>query len=555
MTAPLVRVDDLHVDFTRHGRTIQAVRGVSFEINAGECFAIVGESGSGKSVSARSLVGLAGPGSHVRAEALAVQGRDLLSFRSADWRALRGRDIGFILQDALVSLDPLRTVGQEVGELLRRHKIVPRSEIRSRVEEMLSLAGIPDPAVRADQYPYELSGGLRQRALIASAIGGNPALIVADEPTTALDVTVQEQILDLLERLCGDGTALLLVSHDLAVVARLAQRVAVMQDGVIVETGTTEEVLGNPQHDYTKRLLAAVPSAHPRGARLSAGPTTIAPLEVDTGGLQDERETTIISARDLVKVYPTPGGGRRTAVDGVSFELTHGQSLGIVGESGSGKTTVARLALGLVNPDSGDVHLRGALWSGVSERNRRASRTDIQVISQDALGSFDPRYDVSRIIGEVLHAVGVPRLERRARSIEMLEQVGLDESHLGRFPLQLSGGQRQRVAIARALAARPSVIVCDEPVSALDISIQAQVLDLLADLKNRLGVALLFISHDLGVVRHVCDDVLVMKDGRIVESGSIDDVFTDPRHPYTRALLDALPRLPDYSMITTKGTP
>ncbi|WP_394553567.1 dipeptide ABC transporter ATP-binding protein [Agromyces sp. MMS24-JH15] len=558
MTTPLVEIENLSVDFPTKRGVTHAVQGISFHVDPGECFAIVGESGSGKSVSARCLVGLNGRAATVSASKLEFAGRDLLRLSPDQWRDLRGKDVGFILQDALVSLDPLRTIGAEVGELLRTHKIVPREEIATRVNELLTLAGIPDADIRARQHSHELSGGLRQRALIASAIGGNPSLIIADEPTTALDVTVQRQILELLERLCSDGTSLLLVSHDLSVVSRLADRVAVMHNGVIVETGPTDEVLGSPRDPYTKRLLAAVPSAHPKGARLSGPRATLTQVE-DRSPLRPPRVTSdggvpLLEGTDLVKTYPGPGGSTRTAVAGVSFRLDAGRSLGIVGESGSGKTTLARMALGLVEPDSGTVLLGGEPWSDLRERARRPRRTQLQVISQDPLGSFDPRYDVQKIIGEVLSAIKLPRQQFKSRTLELLDQVGLDGDFVSRNPLQLSGGQRQRVAIARALAAEPSVIVCDEPVSALDISIQAQILDLLGDLKSELGVSLLFISHDLSVVYHVCDDVLVMTDGRVVESGSVEDVFRNPLHPYTQVLFEAFPRLPtDQLLEATHG--
>ena len=547
MSTPLVTVDDLHVTFSNGSTVTEAVKGISFTIEPGECVAIVGESGSGKSVTARTLVGLAGPGSKVEATTLEAFGDDLLRFRERDWRRLRGKEIGFILQDALVSLDPLRTVGKEVAELLIHHRIVPRRQVREKVEELLASAGIPDPEVRADQRAHELSGGLRQRALIASAIGGDPQLIIADEPTTALDVTVQDQILDLLERLCRQGTALLLVSHDLAVVARLADRVFVMRNGVFVDEGPTQEVLRSPTHAYTRQLLDAVPSANLKGERLSDEPpvevASTASATVARRRVDQAVPEIVLQASGLVKSFPSPDGSRRVAVDHVSFTLRRGSSLGIVGESGSGKTTVARLVLGLADPDEGEVLLHGQPWSNVREKSRRPLRTEIQVISQDPLGSFDPRYDVQRLIGEALAASGQKGPAARDNAVRLLENVGLDSTFLKRSPLQLSGGQRQRVAIARALASEPSVIVCDEPVSALDISIQAQVLDLLNDLKQQLGVSLLFISHDLGVVYHVSDEVLVMKDGRVVESGAVDDVFDEPGHPYTRALLEAMPRL------------
>jgi peptide/nickel transport system ATP-binding protein len=520
---PLVAVADLRVSF---GAT-EVVRGVSLSVAAGECVAIVGESGSGKSVTARSLLGLAGAGSRVEARTFDLSGRDARGFRPADWRRLRGGFAGLVLQDALVSLDPLRTVAAEIGEVLAVHEVVPRARRPERVLELLDAVGVPDPAARARQHPHQLSGGLRQRVLIASAIAAEPKLIIADEPTTALDVTVQAQILRLLAERKAAGTALLLISHDLAVVASIADRVLVMKDGRVVEEGPVRSVLSAPAHDYTRSLLAAVPSAASRGTRLSGGP----PLPRRAPNLSAQ----VLAATALTKSY-----GPRRVVDDVSFTLHEGETLGIVGESGSGKTTVARLVLGLLEPETGRVSLHQRQWSGLPERQRRPMRQRVQLISQNPLDSFDPRHTVGRLVTEPL---ALPRRERRARAQDLQERVGLPAAYADRHPRELSGGQRQRVAIARALAPRPDVLVCDEPVSALDVSIQAQVLDLLAEIQAEYGTALLFISHDLGVVHHVSDRVLVMKDGRVVEEGAVEQVFQQPRHPYTRALVDAVPRL------------
>ncbi|WP_248962865.1 dipeptide ABC transporter ATP-binding protein [Sphaerisporangium perillae] len=538
VTGPIVEVTDLHVSFG----PVHAVRGVSFAVHPGECVAIVGESGSGKSVTARTLLGLTGDEARVRATSFRVEGVDASGHRERQWRAIRGRRIGFVLQDALVSLDVLRPVGKEIAETLRLHRAVPRAETAGRVIELLREVGVPEPELRARQYPHELSGGLRQRALIASAIACHPRLLIADEPTTALDVTVQAQILRLLAERKRDGTALLLISHDLAVVAELADRVLVMKDGVVVEDGPAGRVLSEPEHPYTRRLLAAVPMEHAKGARLSV-------LEGEPARPIPPRPPgeVVIEAHDLVKRFRS-----RTAVDGVSFQLRAGRTLGIVGESGSGKTTTARLVLGLLAPDAGSVAIDGRPWEGLTATERRELRRHIQVVYQDPLSSFDPRFSVRRILAEALDVGGEPRATRRDRAVELLEQVGLDASVLERRPLRLSGGQRQRVAIARALAPRPRVIVCDEPVSALDVSIQAQVLDLLADLQSELGVAYLFISHHLGVVHHVSDHVLVMKDGRVVESGDVRQIFTEPRAGYTRELLAAVPRIDAATGVTVR---
>ncbi|MGW3349550.1 dipeptide ABC transporter ATP-binding protein [Nonomuraea rubra] len=537
--SPLVAVTELRVSF----QGTEVVRGVSLSVAPGECVAIVGESGSGKSVTARTLLGLAGPGSAVRASAFTVGGQDALGFGEREWRALRGRFAGLVLQDALVSLDPLRTVGAEIGEVLAVHDVVPRRWRESRTLELLESVGVPEPEVRVRQRPHELSGGLRQRVLIASAIAAEPELIIADEPTTALDVTVQAQILRLLAERKAAGTALLLISHDLAVVGSIADRILVMRDGRVVEEGPAREVLAAPAHDYTRALLAAVPSAASRGTRLTdATPLPPRPSPPSQAGVP------VLAASGLTRSY-----GARRVVEDVSFTLHRGETLGIVGESGSGKTTVARLAMALIEPDHGLVTLHGEPWSGPRERPRRPRRPTIQLISQNPLDSFDPRHTTARLIAEPLR---LPRAERRARVLDLLSRVGLPPEVAARHPRELSGGQRQRIAIARALGPRPDVLVCDEPVSALDVSVQAQVLDLLADLQAEYGTAMVFISHDLGVVHHLADRVLVMKDGRVVEEGRVDEVFTAPRHPYTRDLVAAVPRLPgevaDLPMTETK---
>lgn len=549
----LLRVGDLTVGFEAG----PVVQNVSFSIAAGQCLALVGESGSGKSVTARSLMGLAGETSHVHAETLELDGRNLRGLRPRQWRNVRGKDIGFVLQDALTSLDPLRTVGREIEDALRLRTNLSRSDRRERVLSLLRDVGMDDPALRAGQRAGELSGGLRQRALIASAIALNPPLLIADEPTTALDATIQAQILELLESLRDAGTGLLLISHDLAVVGRIAHEVAVMTDGQIIEQGPTASVLGDPQHDYTKRLLKAVPSGHPRGTRLSAEklhvherspdpsetnavsaePTPVDPMNAGDAG------TPVLAARNLSKKFTT-SAGPFTAVDDVSFTLWAGRTLGLVGESGSGKTTTARIALGLTVPDSGDVQLFGESWSGITEKERRRRRPLVGAVYQDPLSSFDPRMTVEQILTDAVSGGRTVRAgARRADTVRLLDMVGLPSTIAARGPRNLSGGQRQRVAIARALAPEPRIVVCDEPASSLDVSIQAQVLDLLDELQREFGLSSLFISHDLGVVRHMSDHVAVMQRGRIVEQAASEQIFTTPEHPYTQRLLEASPRL------------
>ncbi|MFI6871549.1 dipeptide ABC transporter ATP-binding protein [Nocardia sp. NPDC050406] len=535
----LVAIENLRVGFATKSGVGEVVRGIDLRIEPGEAVALVGESGSGKSVTARTLVGLSGSGAVVRADRFELFGQDAREHRERRWRRIRGSDIGYVLQDALVSLDPLRTVGQQLAEVQTALTDLRGRARTARAVELLESVGFPEPEARLGQYPHELSGGLRQRVLIATAIAGDPGLIIADEPTTALDVTVQQQILDLLRQRKAAGNALLLISHDLAVVAELADRVLVMRDGAVVEEGQTREILTRPTHPYTRKLLAAVPSAASRGTRLSISD---APDRPRPPRAVDETRI-VLSVQRLRKTYGT-GPAARTVVHGIDFDLFAGETLGIVGESGSGKSTTARLALSLVPPTSGRVVVDGAVWTELPERERRRHRGTAQLIAQDPLSSFDPRYTVERIVGESLDTIGVRGRARAQRVRELLDAVHLSRDLLDRHPRTLSGGQRQRVAIARALAPRPALIIADEPVSALDVSVQAQILDLLADLQAEFGTALLLISHDLGVVHHLADRVLVMKDGRIVESGDADAVLTTPRHEYTRRLVASVPRLP-----------
>jgi len=539
---PAVEVRDLRIGATRRGRAAgddEIVHGVSFTIEAGRCVALVGESGAGKSITARALLGLSGDGTAVTAQTLRVLGDDVLGYSAAQWRRLRGGRAGLILQDALTSLDPLQTVHSAISEVLRQHGTVPRSRVDARVVELLELVGIADAAERSRQRPGQLSGGLRQRALIATAIAADPGLIVADEPTTALDVTVQRQVLDVLAERKAAGTALLLVSHDLAVVAEIADEVLVLKDGHVVERGTPRQVLASPQHEYTRRLIAAIPTAASRGTRLAvtegvAERTALPPRAVG--------EAIVIEAAGLVKSYALPGAAQSfRAVDEVSFAVHRGETVGLVGESGSGKSTVGQIVLGLTAADSGTVTLDGADWSVLPERRRRARRRSLQLVSQDPLSSFDPRYSAARVVAEALPA-SLTAAQRRARIAELFDRVSLASTLAQRSPSRLSGGQRQRLAIARALAADPVAIVCDEAVSALDVSIQAQILDLLADIQAESHLALLFISHDLGVIHHIADRVLVMERGRVVESGDAGEVFENPRAPYTRRLLADVPR-------------
>ncbi|WP_419703665.1 dipeptide ABC transporter ATP-binding protein [Promicromonospora sp. NFX87] len=549
MSDPVLSIKDLVVKFS--GRRV--VDGVSLQVAAGECVAIVGESGSGKSVTARSVVGLAGESARVTAAELSVAGQDVLSLSGRRLRALRGGTVGLIAQDALVSLDPLRPVGREIGDTLALHTRLDAAARRTRTVELLGRVGLPDAELRAGQRPGQLSGGQRQRALIAAGIAGEPRLVIADEPTTALDQPVQAGVLKLLGQLRDDGTAVLLISHDLSVVLGIADRVLVMTDGAVVEEGTPAEVFERPRHPYTRKLVAAVPGGVPRGTPLSAAPppSAAAPaagVERRSGRGAGAREATgptlgdvLLEARGLARTFQV-GGREIAAADDVSFTLRAGRTLGLVGESGSGKSTTARLLLGLERPDAGEVTLLGEPWIPLPEARRRARRPLVGAVSQDALSSFDPRWTVGAVLADALTRGRTTRPGPvRAEIAELLDTVGLDPAVATRRPLHLSGGQRQRVAVARALAADPRVLILDEPVSALDVSVQAQVLDLLDRLQRERNLAYLLITHDLGVALHMSDDIAVMQQGRIVGSGPAATVFDDPQHPYVRLLREAAP--------------
>lgn len=542
---PLLAVKGLHVAFSTPQGRVDAVRDLSLQIASGEIVALVGESGSGKSVTARAIVGLAGARAAVQADLMTLRAHDgrslnLLDLSEKAWRQVRGREIGFILQDALVSLDPLRTIGREIAEPILAHGLSSRSLVSQHVIELLTRVGVPEPELRARQYAHELSGGLRQRALIASALAAQPQLLLADEPTTALDVSVQKRVLAIFKELAAAGHGILLITHDLSVAAQLADRVAVMQRGRLVEIGPARSILSDPQHDYTRRLLAAVPRAANRGKRLSE-PNT--PLPSQQAAHSGER---LLEIRDISKSFQRADGGILQAVKNVSLHIDRGETLGVVGESGSGKTTLGKLALALQRPDAGDVLFEGRPWSALSERARRRLRASIQTISQDPLSSFNPRFTVERIIDQPLRLYSkLDGAGRRERIVRLMELVGLSQDLLARRPTALSGGQRQRVSIAQALAAEPKLLICDEPVSALDVTTQAQVLDLLVELQARLGLSMLFISHDLGVVQHVSQRIIVMKAGVVVEAGSVEQVFEQPQHPYTRELIASVPEFHD----------
>ncbi|MGP5163718.1 dipeptide ABC transporter ATP-binding protein [Arthrobacter rhombi] len=537
---PVLRVEGLQVGF---GGT-QVVHDVDLEVRRGECLALVGESGSGKSVTARALLGLTGGASRVRAHRMEFDGTALPAATSRQWRRLRGPRIGLVLQDALVSLDPLRTIGREIDDSLRLHTSLSVAARGRRVAELLESMGLhtDDAGRRAG----ELSGGMRQRALMASAMALDPDLLIADEPTTALDAESQAQVLEVLGGLRAGGSSLLLISHDLAVVSSVADRVAVMRQGRMVEQGPTSKVLSQPEHEYTKMLLRAVPAGRPRGTRLSVAVEEPAATTASTKLSPPEVPAVlppVLEARNLSKSFTLKGGEKFRAVDDISLRVEPGRTLGLVGASGSGKSTTARILLGLEEPEDGSVELFGEPWVPGKEAGRRPRRPLLGAVYQDPLSSFDPRRKVGAILADALSARSADVGWGAEDPASLLELVGLEPALARRHPGTLSGGQRQRVAIARALAPGPRVLICDEPVSSLDVSVQARILDLLDDLQARFGLGYLFISHDLAVVRHVSDRLAVMHHGRIVEAGGTEEIFANPQDPYTRALLAASPTL------------
>jgi peptide/nickel transport system ATP-binding protein len=541
----LLEVQDLAVEFATAAGPVHAVAGISFHLDGGEVLAILGESGSGKSVSAAAIMDLIdSPPGHVSAGRVLYRGRDLLTTPAAERRRINGRRIAMIFQDPLAHLNPVYSVGWQIAETFRAHEGASKGAARAKAVELLERVGIAEPARRAEDYPHQFSGGQRQRVMIAMALALRPDLLIADEPTTALDVTVQAQILALLRELQVEtGMGLILITHDLGVVAETADRVAVMHDGRIVETGPVRQIFHAPAHPYTRRLMAAIPGrAAPAGSTSGAASARANPAEPP-----------LLSVRDLAKHYEITLGmmRRRTghmvrAVDGVSFDLAAGETLGLVGESGSGKSTLARTLLRLERPSGGSACYRGRDLFTLSPAALLEVRRRIQIVFQDPYASLNPRMTVAQIIAEPwsIHHDILPKSRWRARVGQLLEQVGMAPEHARRYPHQFSGGQRQRIAIARALALEPEVIVCDEAVSALDVRVQAQVIALLAELQSAFGLAYLFIAHDLAVVRHFAGRVLVMYRGQIVEHGPTEQIFDRPQHPYTQALLAATP-VPD----------
>ncbi|MFC5675927.1 dipeptide ABC transporter ATP-binding protein [Aeromicrobium endophyticum] len=532
--SPLVTVADLHVGYVRRRRSVPAVAGIDLTIRSGEIVALVGESGSGKTTVANTLIGLLPDNATIGGGSVVVDGVEVVGAKERTLRSLRGSVVGLVPQDPMVGLNPTRRIGAQVAESVRLRG-VSGPQVDAEVLELLDQAGIDDPALRARQYPHELSGGLRQRVLIAIALAGKPRLIIADEPTSALDVTVQSTILDHLERLVRDsGTSLLIITHDLAVAADRSDRVVVLQHGRIVEQGRPADILVRPAHEYTRRLIAAAPGLA-NGGRIVPH-FDLAPSEVAT-------PDPIIRLESVSKAYARPGGGDRfLALDDVTIEVARGRTHALVGESGSGKTTALRLALGLEQVTSGRVILDGTDITGLGWKQTRPLRRTIQLVHQNPYASLDPRFTIGQSIVEPLVSFKIgDRASRAARAAELLDQVSLPSSYRDRLPSELSGGQRQRVAIARALALSPELILLDEPVSALDVSVQEQILQLLTELQERLGLSYLFISHDLAVVAQVSHTVSVLNRGTVVESGSVAQVFGSPQSQYTHQLIDAIP--------------
>lgn len=571
MTESLLEISDLRVSYG----DVRAVDGASLVIAPGERVAVVGASGSGKSTLAHAITGLLPGAGQVTGGVIRWRGEDITHADEKRLRDLRGKEIGSVPQDPMSNLNPVLRVGVQVSETLLAHGIVTPDETgtgrragfaanlkngiaarraaRERAIELLAEAGLPDPARCARQYPHELSGGMRQRVLIAIGLSCRPDLLIADEPTSALDVTVQRQILDHLDELTKElGTALLLVTHDLGLAAERADRVLVVSDGKIVETGPAREVLTDPKQDYTQRLVAAAP------ARIAPLRAVTEPVAVEPATVTAEPETdsatptsdavatetpVVLEVSHLGKEYRIRGRAEKLrAVDDVSFTIGRGRTTAIVGESGSGKTTTARMVLGLIPPTTGTIRLDGVDLIGLDGERLRAARRAMQPVFQDPYSSLDPMWTVTQLISEPLRAFATgDHTTRRARVAELLDQVALPTTLAHRYPNELSGGQRQRVAIARALAIEPRLVVCDEPVSALDVLVQNQILTLLSSLQERLGISYLFISHDLAVVQALAHDVVVMKDGHVVEQGPAHQILTAPTDPYTRRLLEAIP--------------
>ncbi|MBK1718810.1 ABC transporter ATP-binding protein [Thiocystis violacea] len=611
MTEPLLQVEGLTTLIGNGAQPVRVVDDLDLSLHSGETFALLGESGCGKSMTALTLMRLLPPSGRITAGSVRLGDTELLSLTEARMRRVRGGRLAMIFQEPQTSLNPVLTIGEQIAEAVRIHQGRSRDQVTARVVELLRAVGIPDPVQRVGEYPHQLSGGMKQRVMIAMALAGDPRLLIADEPTTALDVTIQAQVLRLLKDLQREtGMAVLLITHDLGVVAESADRLAVMYAGQIVETAAVADFFARPAHPYSRKLMESLPSAEKRAGRLAVIPGRVPPLDRVFQGcrfadrcqsvmdvcrdteplwwpvegergvrchlwdpalglagestkplgekpasaapsprIREDADSLLLRAQDLKVHFPIQRGllrrvvGHVRAVDGVSLDLRAGRTLALVGESGCGKTTAGKGLLQLIAPTDGSVRYLGEELMGLSHRRMRPFRKDLQIIFQDPFASMNPRMLVGDVIGEGLQALRIePRHAPRMRRVaDLLELVGMDPEAADRYPHEFSGGQRQRLCIARALAVEPRIIVCDEPTSALDVSVQAQILNLLKDLQERLGLAYLFITHDISVVAYLAHEVAVMYLGRVVERGRVDEVLDDPRHPYTRALLSAVP--------------
>ena len=596
----MLEVKDLRLGFNAARKMLLAVDGISFSVAAGETFALLGESGCGKSATAQGIMRLLPANGQITGGTVTLHGEALLTLPEADMRTVRGKRLAMIFQEPATSLNPVLTVGQQIGEVLKRHLGLDGEAARERMVALLRQVGIADPERRLNEYPFQLSGGMKQRVMISIALAGEPDLLIADEPTTALDVTVQAQILDLLAKLQVDrGMGMLLITHDLGVVARMAQRIGVMYAGELVEVASREEFFTRPQHPYTQALFAALPEVSRRGAALTTIPGQVPSLAAMPAGCrfadrctqvmavcreqsppwrntaeghalrchwtghqseavpiprialseQCQDAAAFLAVNDLKVHFPIRRGlfqrtiGQVRAVDSVSLAISPGRTLALVGESGCGKTTVGKALLQLIRPTAGSVKLGGNELVGMKPKRLRAARRHLQMVFQDPFASLNPRLRVGEIIAEGMSALGLAdnSAAQGAAVVALLKQVGLPDEAAGRYPHEFSGGQRQRIAIARALAVQPELMICDEPTSALDVSVQAQILNLLKNLQEELGVAYLFITHNFAVVEYLAHDVAVMYLGRIVERGRAEEVLNAPRHPYTQALLSAVP--------------
>ncbi|WP_312330965.1 ABC transporter ATP-binding protein [Acinetobacter variabilis] len=564
-TAPaLLRVDNLRVSFKGENKQyVETVKGISFEIPANTTVALVGESGSGKSVTSLAVMGLLAPENSKVAEdsQILFEGRDLLKLKSSEMRQICGKEIAMIFQEPMSSLNPVFTVGMQISEILRLHLGMNKKQARQRTLELLQEVGIPSPETKIDAYPSQLSGGQQQRVMIAMAIACEPKLLIADEPTTALDVTIQKQILDLLESLRQRRQmSMLFISHDLAVVGEIADQVIVMRYGEIREQGSVTEVLNNPQDIYTQALLHCRPQLSHRPLRLPVISDFMkqdslahnlhanAPLQQERSRGLKGNEEIILDVRDLKKSFYSRKGlfgkDEFQAVKGVSFQLAKGKTLGLVGESGSGKTTIGLLLMRLQQATGGKALFQGKDILSMTEKEFTAYQRKIQIIFQNPYASLNPRFTVGQILMEPMqiHHIGKDDAERKQMALDLLERVSLPAQAFYRYPHEFSGGQRQRIAIARCLTLKPEILICDESVSALDVSVQAQVLNLLQDLQDEFGLSYIFISHDLSVVKYISDQIMVLNHGDLVEIANSDDLYQSPQHDYTKRLLSAIPQ-------------